>query len=202
MDDNIEQITANKELLKYIRGEKQYKNIRPEADYARWRCVSNYLISEGNSSVKNQIFNTLLELLESKNWKDLYAVAGICQDIDSPDIDKKFEQMMLKSDFFSLPDSLVGFTSKYAIKKRLNPVAVKVVVNAIKKNRIDWVVTLTSSNQDEQEAYWNYCDKVIEDVLLEMKENEKAEVLEKVAFWKDKIMKIIHQLNQGKNPKP
>jgi hypothetical protein len=195
MDDNIEEITASKDLLDYIRGEKRYKNIRPEVDYARWRYIANYLASNENSSVKKQIINILLELLESKNWQDLYAVEGICQKIDSPEIDKRLEQMILKADFFALPDSLIGFTSKYVMNKRLDSVAQQVVQNAIRKNHMDWVVTMISSNLDEQEAYWNYCEKVINDVLVGMDENEKVRVLEEAAFCKDNMVKIIYKLN-------
>lgn len=195
MDDNIEEISTSKELSDYIRGEKRYKNIRPEVDYARWRYIANYLASNENFTVKKQIINVLLELLESKNWQDLYAVEGICQSIESPDIDKKLEQMILKAEFFSLPDSIIGFTSKYVMKKRLDSVARRVVQNAIRKNHIDWVVTMVSSDLDEQEAYWNYCDIIINDVLLGMGENEKAQVLEETAFCKENMMKIIYKLN-------
>jgi hypothetical protein len=195
MDDNIEEITASKELLDYIRGEKRYKNIRPKVDYARWRYIANYLASNENFSVKKKIVNILLDLLESKNWQDLYAVEGICQNIESPDVDKKLEQMILKADFFSLPDSIIGFTSKYVMKKRLDSVAQQVVQNAIRKNHIDWVVTMVSANWNEQEVYWNYCDRMINNVLIEVSENEKAKVLEETIYWKDNIMKIIDKLN-------
>jgi len=195
-DDNIEEIFASNELFDYIRGEKRYKNGRPEVDYARWRNISNYLEEDNNSNVRNKVVNLLLELLESKNWQDLYAVAGIFLDIKSPDIDKKFEQIMLDSRFFNLPDSPVSFISKYAMKKRLDSVTKSVVENAIKKNHIDWVVTLVSSNLGEQEVYWSYCDKIIDDILLKMKQAEREQVLEKVSFWKNRIMKIIAQLNK------
>lgn len=201
MDDNVEEIVLEKELFDYIRGEKRYKNIRPDVDYTRWFYISKYLTESQNQRVRNEIVNLLLELLESKNWRDLYAVAGICLNIESLDIDIKLQQKMLRAEFFSFPDALVSFMSKYAMKKRLNSVTKSVVENAIKKNHIDWVVTLISSSLDEQEAYWSYCDKIIDDVLLEMSKNEKVEVLEKVAFWKDKIMEIVHQVNQEKTLK-
>ena len=197
MRDNIEEVTASKELADYIRGEKRYENVRPDVDYTRWFYIADYLKNGESANVKKQVTETLLLLLDSKKWQDIYAVAGICLNINSPEIDKKLEELISQSDFFSLPDELIGFVSKYAIKKHLHLVANKVVENSIRKNRIDWVMTMISSNPNEQEVYWNYCDKIFSDVLLTMNQNEKIQVLEKMAFEKDKTVKFILGLNNN-----
>jgi hypothetical protein len=195
-ENNIEDIVANKELLNYIRGEKRYSNDRPEVDYGRWRSITNYLASHRNSDISKQIINILIELLDGKKWQDVYAVAGICQNIDLPVIDEKFEQLMLDARFFSFPDNVVSLTSKYAMKKRLDAVTKLVMENAVRKKHVDWVVTLVSRNSDEQLAYWDYCDKILDSVLPKLSEKEKVFVLEKVSFWKARIMTIIHQINE------
>ena len=192
MDNNVEEIVVDKELFDYIRGEGRYKNIRPDVDYTRWFHISKYLTENKKPHIKNEIIRLLLELLDSNDWYDQYAVAGICLNIDTPEIDKKFEQNVLKPSFFSFPEAFVSFASKYVMKKRLRSVEKLVVENAIKKDRVDWIITLISSNADEQEDYWKYCDKIIGDILPKMNESEKFQIYEKVSIWKNKIMLVIN----------
>ena len=197
MKDNVEEITVSNELADYIRGEKRFANNRPDVDYTRWFYVADYLKNSESVKVKKQITETLLLLLDSPKWQDTYAVAGICLNINSPEIDKKIQNRILQPDFISLPDVLISFLSKYAIKKKLQLVANKVIKYSIKKNHIEWVVTMVSTNQIEQEGYWAYCDKIISEVSLTLSQDEKIDVQEKVAREKDSTMKLIFQLSNN-----
>jgi hypothetical protein len=199
--DNIEEITTSNELVDYIRGEKRYENVRPDVDYTRWLYIADYLKKSTNSNVKRQITEKLLLLLESKTWQDIYAVASICLKIDSPEVDKKLEQRLSQEEFFSLPEALIGFVSRYVFEKRMNSVAYRVAENAIKKNQIDWIVTLVSLKKNEQEEYWNYCETIIDEILRKTRDNDKVVILENISLLKEKAMEIISNLEQERTLK-
>jgi hypothetical protein len=195
MADSIIEIVKSRELVDYIRGTGKYKNSKPEVDYSRWRAISDYYAKNGQSDIAREIVQVLFELLDGDDWRDYYAVAGICLNIDTPQVDWKIEQNILKPKFFGFPNNMVSFISKYVMKKQLSGSERAIVENAIKKDHVDWIITLISQDMSQQNLYWDYCQKVIASVLDNTDTNLKLLVDEKVNVEKEKITATIKRLN-------